>query len=95
MFIHSIYFIGGYKMPLKLTVNQWGNGLGIRLPKPLREAMNVKAGDDLELSENKNGEWVISPSPVKKYDLNTLLKEHAENSQDSLWDDKPVGKELL
>lgn len=78
-----------------MTVNQWGNGLGIRLPKPLRQAMDVKAGDNLELSKNKNGEWVIVRPPVKQYDLKTLLKEHADNPHDSLWDDTPVGKEVL
>lgn len=35
------------------------------------------------------------PNSTTKYDLDTLLQEHSNNPQKSVWGNKAVGKEIL
>ena len=33
----------------------WGNSVGISLPKPIRDSLNLKAGDEVEIVDNEQG----------------------------------------
>lgn len=52
-------------------VSQWGNSLGIRLPKLLWEKLNLKKGTEVFLYE-KDGKIIIEKKA--SYSLDDLLK---------------------
>lgn len=39
---------------MKVTLNKWGNSIGIRIPKKLLESINLKLGDTLSISTQGN-----------------------------------------
>ena len=51
---------------MTVTLNQWGNSLGIRIPKHIVEQANLNAGKELTISMNKKGQLVLE---VKEEDL--------------------------
>lgn len=42
-----------------MLVSKWGNSLAVRLPKKLVEAMNLSAGDELEVVETSKGKLAV------------------------------------
>jgi len=42
---------------------KWGNCLAIRLPACVVEALELKAGDDIEIHVANESEWAISLKP--------------------------------
>jgi len=40
---------------MKVTINKWGNSLGIRLPKSISKQFKLKDGVEIELTETKDG----------------------------------------
>jgi antitoxin MazE len=42
-----------------MMVSKWGNSLAVRLPKKLVEAMNLSAGDELEVVEAAKGKVAV------------------------------------
>jgi antitoxin MazE len=42
-----------------MQVAKWGNSLAVRLPKKLVEALNLKAGDDVEIVTAEKGALVL------------------------------------
>lgn len=76
---------------MKGKVKQWGNSLGIRIPKVIAEEMNLKDGVNLEMRLSGR-ELIISRA---KYDLGELLAEvNSANKHDEIvWGDS-VGKEV-
>lgn len=53
-------------------IAQWGNSLGIRLPKLLGEKLKLKKGTEVSLYE-KDGKIIIEKR--RQYSLKDLLKE--------------------
>ena len=75
-----------------LTVQQWGNSLAVRLPKPLAKQIRVHKGSQLSLSV-VDQKIVLSPDRQVQYDLKSLLRKikttHAEQGSGH-----PVGREV-
>jgi antitoxin MazE len=41
-----------YILEACMKVAKWGNSLAVRLPRPIVEALNLKEGDEVEISAN-------------------------------------------
>ncbi|HEY3326144.1 MAG TPA: AbrB/MazE/SpoVT family DNA-binding domain-containing protein [Novimethylophilus sp.] len=83
---------------MKAVMRKFGNSIGLIIPKPLREELNLQAGQTVSLEITGSG-LLMKPSR-KKYKLAELLAENAQNagiSEDmSAWENMPaVGKEIL
>ena len=69
-------------------VTQWGQSLGIRLPKEFTEFVGLK-NKSMAKVELKNG--VIQVTPVKEQRYHIPLVERMENAlEDGTWDGKPA-----
>jgi AbrB family looped-hinge helix DNA binding protein len=38
----------------KSKLVKWGNSVGVSLPKPIRDTLNLKAGDELQLIDKED-----------------------------------------
>ena len=58
------------------TISKWGNSHGLRFPKHLLEALNLKTGDKVKFSI-QNNKIILEPvkKTRKKYDIKTLVKQ--------------------
>ncbi len=52
-------------MTTATRIQKWGNSQGVRLPKPLLEALGLAAGDPIEISSSE-GEIVIRPARKRR-----------------------------
>jgi len=81
---------------MNTTIQKWGNSQGLRLKKEILEALNLSAGDGVNVSV-ASGNIVISPSRKqrKKINLEKLLSKVPEgyNAKEVNWG-KSVGKEI-
>ena len=58
-----------------LTINQWGNSQGIRIPKELLKRLHAKVGSTLN-ADFKNGKVVIEKiDQPKEYNIHDLVKQ--------------------
>lgn len=55
-------------------IQKWGNSLALRIPKAVAEQVGLKQSSEVEVSV-QDGQIVIKPVPVKKYDLAALLSQ--------------------
>ena len=60
---------------MKVKVAQWGNSLGLRLPKAAAEAAGLKAGSEVDVTVEGRELRVRQPLPYKHYRLEDLLAE--------------------
>jgi antitoxin MazE len=60
---------------MKVKIAQWGNSLGLRLPKAAAEAAGLKAGSEVDVSVEGRELRVRQPLPYKHYRLEDLLAE--------------------
>jgi AbrB family looped-hinge helix DNA binding protein len=49
----------------KTTLVKWGNSVGVSIPKPIRDTLNMKAGDEVELID-KEGYFVVKKAGRKE-----------------------------
>ena len=78
---------------IELQIGKWGNSLGIRLPKHISEALQLKAKDKVSCTV-ENGKLVLEPlRPVKKYTLKELLAKVEKPGEEVSWG-KPEGEEV-
>jgi antitoxin MazE len=74
---------------------QWGNSIGVRIPRSLAKRAGIDAGSTVEIDESAEG-IIIKPVGKKEYSLKELLKGiTTENRHDEADFGHPVGKELL
>ncbi len=77
---------------MQALITNWGNSLGVRLPKRLAEALNFEAGTKvkLEVEDDK-----IILSKPKDYDLAHLVSGITEKNKPEIieWDDAK-GREI-
>lgn len=59
----------------KVAVSKWGNSTAIRLPKAVVEALDVKAGDEVNLSVNGNVVTLTPNRPPKIPSLEWIVSE--------------------
>jgi antitoxin MazE len=55
-----------------MQVAKWGNSLAIRLPASVVEALELKAGDDVEIHVVDRREWAIARKPGREEVLKSL-----------------------
>ncbi len=77
---------------IELQIGKWGNSLGIRLPKFISKVLNLHSKDRMNCSL-KDGRLILEPVRKPQYNLDDLLAEVDETSEEISWG-KPKGKEI-
>ena len=74
---------------------QWGNSIGVRIPKALAKRAGISADSTVEIDEADEG-LVIKSVGKKEYTLKELVKGiTSQNRHDEADFGRPVGKEIL
>jgi antitoxin MazE len=74
---------------------QWGNSIGVRIPRALAKKIGIGVDSTVEIDESDEG-IVIKPVGKKEYSLMELVKGITrQNRHDEADFGRPVGKELL
>jgi len=75
------------------TIQNWGNSLGVRLPKEVTDKLGLRKGSVVNIIVN--GEWVML-KPTRKHDtLAEMVSKITKKNRHSEYDwGKPVGKEI-
>jgi antitoxin MazE len=77
-----------------MKVQKWGNSLGIRIPGPFAEQLNIIEGSDIEVLLLE-GEIVLRPIRLKPTLEELLAGITPENRHDEINFGKSEGNELL
>lgn len=71
-------------------IHQWGNSLGIRIPKKIAKQLHLHSGSAVEIKIEDDRIIIQSP----KYDLERMLKDITlSNQQHQIFDDQQLGSE--
>ncbi len=70
---------------MKIYARQWGNGLAVRIPKPLVEEIGLHANDELEITVI-DGRIVLSAKKASRYSLHDLLRGISPDTRPDEWD---------
>jgi antitoxin MazE len=74
---------------------QWGNSIGVRIPKDLAKKAGIGVDSTVEIDEADDG-IIIKPAGKREYSLKELVKGITPQNRHSGVDfGRPVGKELL
>ncbi|MHA6259343.1 AbrB/MazE/SpoVT family DNA-binding domain-containing protein [Sporosarcina sp. CAU 1771] len=75
-------------------VSQWGNSLGVRIPKSMADKLGIKEGSEINMYANDH---IITLEPVKNhYTLEELVsKITEENKHSSIDTGESLGNELI
>jgi antitoxin MazE len=74
---------------------QWGNSIGVRIPKDLARKAGISVDTTVEIDESDDG-IVIKPVGKKEYFLKELVEGITrQNRHDEADFGRPVGKEIL
>jgi antitoxin MazE len=68
------YTIAMYIQGVPMQVSKWGNSLAIRLPAAIVEALELKAGDDIEIRVAGSRELEVSHDESRQRALENLRK---------------------
>lgn len=78
---------------MEVTLSQWGNSVGVRLPREVIDRIHLEVGSRLEI-QVEDERIVLTPSRPR-YTLDELLAGMTPDKEHPLEDDGPVGSELL
>jgi antitoxin MazE len=59
-------------MEVDMRVSNWGNSLAVRLPASLVEALDLKAGDEIELTPSAVKAFEVFKKPTREEALDAL-----------------------
>ena len=77
---------------MAVTLQKWGNSVGLRVPKPLLEQLGLKEGSEVDLVVEGNRLVIKQRRPT----LAELLAQcRPENRPDPIDFGPPVGRELM
>lgn len=76
---------------MKITINKWGNSLGIRIPKAIAEKANLVAGNEMQIKLDKNGSLIIKTEETLT--LDDLIEGVNPENRQPLMITNEVGKE--
>lgn len=79
---------------MEVRVSNWGNSLGVRLPKAIVDELGLAAGQSVQL-ELQDKTVVLRPAMTRRERLLALLKQIDPENIPESFDDGPVGSELL
>ena len=76
------------------TIQKWGNSQGVRLPKVILEDLDMKEGEEVEIS-TQNNTIIIKRSTKKRKTIQELFANYEGDykPEDIDWG-KPVGGEI-
>jgi antitoxin MazE len=77
---------------MAVTLQKWGNSVGVRLPKPMLEQIGLTEGSQVELRV-EGDHLVIRREQSKLADL--LARCRPENRPDPIDFGPPVGREMI
>jgi len=79
---------------METNIQQWGNSLGVRLPKDIAQKHSFGVGSRVRITDTKTG-VVINLVPKKKASLSEMLKDVTDENMhtDVDWGES-VGKEV-
>lgn len=81
-------------MTTSIALSKWGNGQGVRIPRPICDLMGIVPGDTLELTFVE-GEIRLTKPVEAPLDLNDLFVGYEGCYRPSEWDvGAPVGREI-
>ena len=76
-------------------IAQWGNSIGVRIPKDLAKKAGISVDSTVEIDEVDDG-IIIKPVGKREYSLKELVRRISSQNRHSEVDfGSPVGKELL
>lgn len=74
---------------------QWGNSIGVRIPRMLAKKKGIDVDTAVEINETEDG-VIIKPVGKKEYSLKELVKGITPQNRHGEVDfGHPVGKELI
>ncbi|OGW55402.1 MAG: hypothetical protein A2Y81_08265 [Nitrospirae bacterium RBG_13_43_8] len=74
---------------------QWGNSIGVRIPRDLAKKAGIGVDSTVEIDEADDG-IIIKPMGKKEYSLKELVRGITPQNRHSEVDfGRPVGKELF
>jgi len=74
---------------------QWGNSIGVIIPRALARKKGIGVDTIVEVSEIENG-LILRPASKKGYSLRELVRGiNAQNRHDEVDFGRPVGKERI
>ncbi|MCL2073082.1 MAG: hypothetical protein FWH18_04110 [Marinilabiliaceae bacterium] len=82
-------------METNITIEQWGNGLGINIPSVIANGMSLKEG--LSVNVQRNGRRIIIEPSLShiSYNLNEMLSEITDdNIHQYIETGNPLGNEI-
>jgi antitoxin MazE len=82
----------GQEANMAVTLQKWGNSVGVRLPKPMLEQVGLKEGAQVEVLV-EGDHLVIRRERLKLADL--LAQCRPENRPDPIDFGPPVGREII
>ena len=72
----------------KSRINEWGNSIAVRIPKPLADSLNFTKGDEIELFIDEDKKMLcVKKAPESrrpKVDLMALLEQMTPEDQSPL-----------
>ena len=75
------------------TLKNWGNSLGLRVPKNVLEEANLKENSEVTL-EVIDGAIIVKPKEGLKELLAKITPDNMHNDEEWLSEDKPQGNEV-
>jgi antitoxin MazE len=77
---------------MAVTLQKWGNSIGVRLPRPMLEQVGLKEGSQVEILA-EGDHLVIRRKRMNLADL--LAQCNPENRPDPIDFGPPVGREII
>ncbi len=78
-----------------IKTTQWGNSIGVRIPRTLARKKGIDVDSTVEIDEADDG-VIIKPAGKKEYSLKELVKGITPQNRHSEVDyGRPIGKELI
>ena len=82
------------EVAVQTKIQQWGNSLGLRIPRAFAQEAGVEAGSEVDLSIQR-GELVVKPTRRRRIRLSELLRKVTPRNIHAGMDaGGPVGKEV-
>jgi antitoxin MazE len=92
MYIHCVFSGQHQEAGMAVTLQKWGNSVGVRLPRPMLEQVGLKEGSPVEVLV-EGDHLVIRRRRLKLAEL--LAQCKPENRPDPIDFGPPVGREII
>ncbi len=77
------------------TIQKWGNSCAVRLPHEMLRRLDLQAGREVEIREDKQGAFFIVPATQESHSLANMIGRITKHNQHAAVDwSRPVGREV-